>query len=244
MSFIDDSLAPFEVQLITVSKKIERELLALLAEFQSDSGRILSNDANMKLSLAFAKSFKQILKDAGYDKFMHDFANSNRATINELQKISTGTAIALEFTKTDLATFQTLAKIDLSELFNIGDKAGKVLQTDLTASVLSGQSIKDIKKILISKLENNLQRHANTYIATSRQILMQQSELLGVGNRDVAWQYTGPKDNKNREECILGLSQRYFTKDEMENFEATYGLRWNCRHVFQAVPKKFLNEAG
>lgn len=242
MSFIDDSLDPFVIALIVVSKQIERELLSFLRDLELKGSNVLSNNANLKLSLSFAKNFKQILKDAGYDKLVDDFANSNIRTITELQKISTGTAIVLEFTNTDMATFATLKNIDFAELFNIGDKAGRVLQTDLMASVMSGQSMKNIKAQLIAKLGNNLQRYANTYLTTSRQILMQKAEILGVGNRDVAWRYFGPRDNKNREECVLGLNKKYFTKKEMEDFEATYSVRWNCRHYFMAVPKERLND--
>ena len=240
MSLIDQSLAPFEKQLEVIGREIQAELLMLLGDFQKSGGKLISNNVNLQLALGFSKNFQEILNETGYNDFVKDFSKSNTEFIDKLAKTST---IPLAFTKTDQATFQTLKTIDISELFNIGRDAGAVLQTNLTSSVLSGQPLKDVKNVLISKLKNNLQRYAETYITTSRQILMQKAELLGVDNPDkYAWEYTGPRDNKNRPECAMGKDKQYFTNKEMEEFEANYGLRWNCRHVFMAVDKKYLTK--
>lgn len=235
MALIDETLAPFEKDLAKISKIIEAQLLALLSEYDSVGGKILNNNVNMKMTLGFSKSFENILVDSGYNDMAKDFAESNSDVINKLQKLSVGTTIPLSFTKTDMATFNTLSKLNFDDLFRIGKDASDVLLTDLRASILTGQRLKTVKADLIKKLDNNLKRYADTYMTTARNQLMQQAEILGVGDADVIWEYVGPSDSKNRQECAYALEKRYFTKEEMDSFNENYGMRWNCRHVFMAV---------
>jgi hypothetical protein len=51
---------------------------------------------------------------------------------------------------------------------------------------------------------------------------------------EVYWEYVGPEDSKNRDECIWALEQRFFTTEEMDAFESE-GIRWNCRHTFMVI---------
>lgn len=237
---LDDNIDQFAAQLQVVADNLKKQLLPFLAQLQMDRGVILSNDANLDIVLAFADEFSNTLQASGYTALMQEYINETSGMISQIKKASDKFPLPYKFVATDITTFQALQRIDLMELGNIGSKAATVLQTGLMNSVMAGQAYNTMYADLIAKLDNNLVRYANTYITTARSQLLQKMENMSAANRPGVnyWEYVGPEDAKNRDECIEGLAYKVFTDAEKQEFEAAYGLRYNCRHTFHAITKE------
>jgi len=239
-NILDSSINTFEAQLGSVATNIQKQLLPYLSQLQLEGSLILSNDVNLDLVLAFADEFQTVLQNAGYTDLMQKYVDETSSIIAKIKKASDNTPLPYKFVATDLKTFEALQRIDLMELGNIGQKAATVLQTGLMNSVLAGQSYDTMFRDLVDKLDNNLVRYAKTYITTARSQLLQKMEDLSAENRpgENYWEYIGPADAKNRDECIEGLAKRVFDDVAKGDFENTYGLRYNCRHTFHLITKE------
>jgi hypothetical protein len=128
----------------------------------------------------------------------------------------------------DYAAFEKLGTATIADI-----------QTALMDTVLTGQSDRNLIRAIDKILDKDFKRYAETYAQTSRNRFLQQSENIMAENireagGEVYWEYVGPEDMKNRDECIEALAQRFFTTEEMEAFEGE-GIRWNCRHTFMVI---------
>lgn len=226
-------MSDFTSRLEQVKTNVERELMTWLTLLATAGQTYIFNEVNMQLAIGFAASFQEILERSGYKKLISEF-NTEAAAF--LQDYINQREILI-FTKTDLNTFKALQRVDYTELMGIGRRAGDILQTNIMSAVLSGEDLKNVHAKLYSVLDNTLKGYTQTYITTSRRVLMQKAEDLSAEHYkdENRWEYVGPRDNKNRPECIEGLKKQYFTDAERKQFEEDYGLRWNCRHIFQLV---------
>lgn len=236
---VDKSIKIFDSQIDVVVRNLTAELNAWLASLQTLNGNLVFNDVNMNLSTAFASNFNIMLSQSGYNEFINNFNADQSVVIKDMMAARVNSTFPLKFTKVDVSTFRAMQTIDFTELFNIGTAAGKTLQTNIMSAVLSGEDFRTIHLKLMGVLEDNLQRYAKTYVLSSRQTLMQKAEYLSAAHYEGEkfWEYVGPRDNKNREQCVRGKSQRYFTEPERIEFEGE-GFRWNCRHTFQLILKE------
>jgi len=239
-NILDKNINKFAKQLQAVSKNIQLQLLPYLNRLQLDGAIISSDKANLDIVLAFADEFKTVLANAGYNNLLQEYLDNTASVIKDIKKASESFSLPYAFAASDLDVLEGLQKIDLMELGNIGEKAAATLQTGLMNSVLAGQQYDSMFRDLTAKLDNNLVRYAQTYIDTSRSQLLQKIEDISAEKRpgEDYWEYVGPKDTKNREECAQALEQKVFTAKERQDFENIYGLRYNCRHTFHAITYK------
>ena len=222
----------FEESLKAISKDIQLDVQQLVATMEVTNNAFEFNNLNLDIAVGFSESFKDILKKAGYLELLREL----KAETDALLKDYIADRNIVNLTKTEMSVLNTIKKINYAELMQIGEQAGDVLQTNVLSAVMSGKDVKDVYRKLKSVLDNRLQGYANTYVRTAERVMLQKVELdFAKHFKNPEFEYVGPRDRKNRPECVEGLRKKIFTEEEMQQFEATYGIRWNCRHIFQVV---------
>ncbi|MEA1972673.1 MAG: hypothetical protein U9N34_05200 [Candidatus Cloacimonadota bacterium] len=149
----------------------------------------------------------------------------------------------------DLETLKALQLLDIESLEGISEAVAKQVRTKLQSIVMSGGSFATAVEEL-QKSADKLSQHALTYMNTSRSELSQKISDISAENYDgaVYWEYFGAVlDDKTREICQMALgaisskwsNAPFFTDAEKQEFQTTYGIRWNCRHEFDQITEKY-----
>lgn len=236
---VDKQTAALEKNLQKVVKKIIPDIQALLAGLKSQDGKLLFDNANLKLSIAMYNDFVEALQKAGYEQAYTELLTQEPQLISELKRAvaSMPGAVELSFAKSSLTALTTLQSMELTKFGKIGTEVMSMLQDQLTTAVLTGQSLRDATKSITELLDSNLTKYAKTYANSSRQQFIQavHNESAKNYDGDVYWEYIGVLDDKTRDECRSAMAQQFFTDDEKNAFENETEPRYNCRHNFVQV---------
>ena len=148
----------------------------------------------------------------------------------------------------DAQTLGMLQRIDVDAFARMNDDIARAIIAGLTDIVMIGGNVQDAV-VLVAEKAGKLAQYSQTWINRSRSMLSQKitditATHLVEGGKNPYFEYSGNLDDKTRDACLEGLGATpsssypnapYFTPDEREQFEAEYGIRWNCRHEFVLV---------
>jgi hypothetical protein len=233
-------------QIKDFDKKINKVTTALIAGIIASviyNKKMNSTDDLEKIgfmALAVDK-IEKAFHDSGYFDLVNNFVAKDPQLLYDLKALHKISGTPFYFGKEQINKLLALQNTDLSQFTGLGNSEISAIHKILMDSVMSGMSEREMAQAITKELTDDFQRYAKTYAQTSRNIYLQQAEKQMADNykqsgEDVYWEYVGPEDSKNREECIDALNQRFFTDAEMQDFEAE-GIRWNCRHIFMLVSK-------
>lgn len=227
----------YEIKLNQVIDNIESELYQWESSIEKDEkGNYLFTKDNMLIAGGLSALFKTILLNSGYNLVIEIYGKDlNKSILNHVDKRE-----ILKFGKNELDKVKALKKINMSQLLNIGNRTGSLIQAEVINSIITGNNIAGLRETIRDILEDKLVNYAETYIRTTRRVMLQKLEELGSAHiKDKKWEYVGPNDEKTRPICVEALKKKIFTEEEMKNYENENGIRWNCRHLFYVIePQK------
>lgn len=232
-------------QSVDFANKLERVINRLLADIVSVAGQPAKLDQVQRLEFVTNSlpSLMEALNASGYEELASELTDSSYKIINDIKKLHTITNVPIAFSRVDKAVLTALQDADLTAFAHIGEQAMYQVQQILMEHIIAGLPERDMIEAIRSELTDKFKRYAETYAQTSRGVYEQKVEdIIALNNREggqeLYWEYVGAEDNKNRDECVWALEKRFFTDEERADFEAEYGIRYNCRHIFIAVSKE------
>jgi hypothetical protein len=188
------------------------------------------------------------LKQSGYSELVNDLINKDKALLAEVTAMRTAKGLLTQFAKTSPEALRAFQNLELTQFQNIGDGFVNSLHSNLMTYAITGIREEDFAAMIRKSLDSGFQRYANTYAITSRAQFIQQVQDEAAKDYDgeLFWEYVGPEDDRTRDACLEGLSQRYFTDAERSDFEAANATEraWNCRHTFEQITKEDYLEYG
>jgi len=241
-------VADFDKRLAGIVSQMQIEIAQALK-----SGELMSLSASARLTYIaeFYPELDRILRESGYFDLVNKLNKDSAGLVKNLRDIYAINKVPLAFVKSDVKVLTALNQMTFTAFEHIGSQAMQSVHTALMQGVLSGVSDKQVANIIQSEMTDRFQRYATTYANTARQEFAQRVAFLSAEQTrqdgDVLyWEYVGAEDDKNRDACVIGLAQRYFTDAEMQEFEATYAdeRAYNCRHIFVEVTKEMYDEGA
>lgn len=222
----------FQKQMDKVIKDLTADILATIGKPSR-----LPETQRIEFITQVIPQLLQALEDSGYKSAYEAELKDASDKLKQYHKIS---KIPFSFTATDKNTLKALKVMDLNKFNGLGESAINNLYLQLKSLILTGASDKDYLAAVSKSIDEGLGKYAVTYANTSRAIYYQTAEDLMANelrnaNEPVYWEYVGPADSKNRDECVWALDKTMFTDEERSEFEAEYGVRYNCRHTFMMV---------
>ncbi len=236
---LDDILSPFEMMLFRITRQVNKRLTGYLAGLSTEAGRLKLDQKNIETATMLASNLIEDMSAAGFDDFVRDYTSSLTDNIKKL-KSSVKIAHDWNFTRSDINLFRAMQQFDIQRLEQLSNMAAEAIQETVYNAILTGEPYGDLVSTVMDRFDNRFRRYANTYIETSRRQVMQKAMDISDDNNNVTerfYSYEGPRDDKTRYECNMALDKEYFTEEERSQFEADYGTRWNCRHIFLSIPK-------
>ena len=233
----DRQAAEFEKRLALVLTKFQLNVIAAIKE-ATKTGDVA---AKLTKTTQMLPSLYEALKDSGFDDLAAELVNSDINLIKDFRKIHKATGVEAAFTTASRDMIVALQQTELSMFRGLSDRMIADIHGTLMQTVLTGLPDNEIIKQLNAIVDDKHARYIQTYAQTSRTTYLQTLEDVSARERakqtgqPPLWIYEGPADDKNRDECVYALDKYYFADDERADFEATYGLRWNCRHIFVEV---------
>jgi len=243
-SAIDRSLSGFDSQLKQIVSRYSQQVERLMLQNLSKEGRIITfGDANYNYVAQSYEGLKDLLYRSGYGDLAREFVDRESDLLRDYTRLRPSGAVPIQITQRFTEQLDTLRRIELFQFDALADTAVRAVQGAVMQGVLTGTNTMVLADQISGSIEAPLQRYAWTYVNTARANFIQAVEDANVdkANQDeIYWEYVGPEDDLNREACIEGLSQRYFTDSEREQFEAeTADERlYNCRHTFMEITKE------
>lgn len=243
MPMSDAYLLQFIKDLDKAGDKMFKYLSDTLANLQLNDGRVAINAENAAFIQSRLLSYADALKESGYGGYVDKYVSGfDKIAVERFQGIKDKMGFAFDFDKINKQDLTALARWEHQALLSVGEANFNAIKSAITINVLSGSDFKDITSMIRDTIDAKFVRYANTYANTGLRLYSQEVTRLSVeasGNRpeDFDYEYVGPLDNLTREECVLGLEKGVFTYEEMLQFEDEWGMRWNCRHEFDPVPK-------
>lgn len=230
-----------------VIKTANKSMQLLVSDFKTVNGKIVLSEENVQLSIDIVNRAYETINEAGYGKFASKYRADFLKILKEMNAASS-TIFKFSFAAKDRALIDAIATTNYAGLFRVEREIGNSIQRVATDYVLTERPIAELQTEIGSQITGRLQRYAKTFVETSTRQAVQKAQDIVVNNQDISpderyYEYTGPRDSDNRPECIEGMTKRYFTQAERDDFEATYGIRYNCRHVFQYIPKDVYERA-
>lgn len=248
---ISNYTSKYEQALALVTKQANKRLRAMLTDFQTRQGQIMFTDENLRLAATMNDLMFQTLQEAGYNKVAEAYRSDFVSLLEDINRLDV-TQLAFVFKPKDKELLIALRDMEYQGLFRVEREVANTIQRLSSDYVLTERPLEELAEELRTQLEDRLKQYAMTHIETATRISVQKAEDITVENAGIKeeerfWQYTGPEDNKTRPECQFALGQGrgsdIFTNDERMEFEATYGIRYNCRHRFMLVTKDKYNES-
>ena len=224
-------------KLDAINKTVDRDIMTFLKTLETDAGRLLPSDKNIQSVIRFEKELVRNIELAGFGALVEEMVTDVPELLSQLP--------AGILRKSDAASIKLIQQIDVDDLKGISEDVAKAVRQSLQDMVINGGTYKDAIENVI-KASERLKNYSATYINTSRSILSQritdlQAQHLIEDGEIPYWEYFGAElDDKTRDQCIEGLHKRFYTNDEKVEFQGR-GLRWNCRHEFVLITKKYYN---
>jgi len=144
----------------------------------------------------------------------------------------------IELGPESLEVLLAFQKFERSELFTIAYDAVEAMKRSLVTS----WSVAESNLHALTKAEKLLDHRLGTYTDTFITTFKTQFEQM-VYDQSARHQglehfvYEGPDDSKTRPQCQDGLTIKYFTEAEKNEFNAE-GIRYNCRHIFVPITEE------
>lgn len=202
----------------------------LLAEVVDYWGKHVTSRPEMLRNLQNVDFVDRLLVDFGGTEVIHALTDQYDAVID-----SVSAAIG-EIPQSTIAALKNQdAKIYETALRDIGTQVEreitKALATNVPEVVLSErlmQATKQLSGYQVNALVNTALR------TTSRTVFAEGTQELP---EDTKYIYTGPRDDRTRDDCLAGLDAGAVTKDEIIDLpvDMINGGGWNCRHSFEVV---------
>ncbi|RKZ98976.1 MAG: hypothetical protein DRQ46_00435 [Gammaproteobacteria bacterium] len=229
--------------------KLNKSVALYVKDFDVDKlGRITKSKANQKLVMNFDRWLRSQLGSSGYDGVLVDFAKDTKPFINKVidwQATEAGAGvIPIVLKSTDISSIVAMQKIDYSLLDNRITASISSIKEQLYRSMVLGEEWSSATGFIKTSLDKNLQQYTQTYINTSRSLLIQEMEDVSASHisGEHYWEYIGPDDKKTREICVEALNKKVFTDDERQAYIDEHGVRYNCRHIFMQITKEYYEE--
>lgn len=233
----------FEGNLAKIATDIQSKIVSALR------GGYLEKDTSLQFLAEFYPELERILNESGYTDLVMDLHSKAPELINDLRELHSINKVPLRFIKSDTNVLTSLQQMQTTQFAHIGEQAMMAVHNGIMQSALAGTPFSEVIKQIAESLDSKFVKYAATYANTARQEFLQRAEYLSAENtRDegeaLFWEYVGAEDNKNREACIIGLAQRYFTDEERIDFEAMHAdeRAYNCRHEFMQITERSFNE--
>ena len=241
MNPLDSHLDKYGSIIEQVVKQANQRMQTLLTGFTVVDGKLALSEENVAFTMDLVDRMYATLDEAGYGRFADKYRSDFMNIYKEFNAAKTLT-YNFNFLPKDKSILQAISTANYEGLFRVQREVANTIQRLATDYVLTERPIADLADELRNQLEGRLQRYAKTHVETStRQAIQKGQDLVldneGIPAEDRYYEYVGPLDGITREECIEGVTKQYFTEAERAEFEATYGVRYNCRHVFQYIPK-------
>ena len=248
MNPLDNHLDKYGSIIEQVVKQANQRMQTLLANYTVVNGRLVLSEENVAYTMDLIDRLYSTLNEAGYGRFADKYRNDFMNIYKEFNAAKTQT-FTFNFLPKDKAVLQAISTANYEGLFRVEREVANTIQRLATDYVLTERPIADLANELREQLEGRLQRYAKTHVETStRQAIQKGQDLVldneGIEPKDRYYEYVGPLDGITREECVEAVTQRYFTEEERLDFESEYGVRYNCRHVFQYIPKAVYYKVG
>lgn len=242
-SAIDRSLNGFDRQLAEIVNRYSQQVERLMLQNLTKEGRFITfNDANRNFVVQSYESLKALLYQSGYGDLAREFIDRESNLLRDYTRLRPTGAVPIQITQRFIEQLEVLRKIEIFQFDILADDAVRAVQAAVMNGVLNGTNSMVLADQIRGSLKPPIQKYTWTYVNTARARFIQAVEKTNAkaGEGEIFWEYVGPEDDLNRPACIDGLSQRYFTDAEREQFEAeTADERlYNCRHTFMEITKE------
>ena len=232
----------FDKALDIILKRANRRMQAMLSEFKTSGGKLVISDENIQLANNIVDRFYQTLDEAGFGKLADKYRSDFLKISQEINTLVTK-PIAFTFLPKDRSLLTAIQTANYEGLFRVSAEVGNTIQRMVIDHIMLEQPMYKVVDELKVRLEDTLKRYAKTHIeTTTRQAIQKMEEIsvenVGIDLKDAHWEYFGPLDKDTRHICELALADPLFTNAQKENFEEEHGIRYNCRHKFNYIPKE------
>lgn len=229
--------------LTKVASNLQVALGREIGRLEQHKGKVLNNSYNINYALDMGGRLKVMLEEAGLDELLRQYTNTTMKVYELLKgKVIRDSGLPLLLDRTDNEYFTTILKKDLSKIRGLSINTLDRIKDTFIESSLYELSDRQLIRGIADVVNTNMIQYSKTYMNTSRGMFIQgtidrnYNKIKEEGHsEDYLFEYVGAYDNNLREPCRIGLSKRYFTEEEKLEFEAYYGVRYNCRHSFVLV---------
>lgn len=243
MNTAESQVARFERNMIQVLRNLQAEIIA-----SASKGGLFNPDSDLRMASA-PDIYNQLLgalDRAGYSNVVNQFTEQDIKLVADVKAARALAGLPTAFTQQSTETLNAFKNIEFLKFQSVGNGFIESLRGKLMAYVTTGIDERTFINQINSMLNDNLKRYATTYATTSRQMVIQQIQNAAAQNYDgeLFWEYTGPEDDRMRDVCAEGMSQRYFTDAEKTDFESSTAIdrEWNCRHTFVQITEQDYKE--
>jgi hypothetical protein len=240
-ALIDALTDSFADELAIVLDLLKTKLRTLVKELQTDeTGRIVSTQQNLALTLRLRADLITALEQAGYT----DLAlRANDAPLDRIaaQVLIAGAQDRASIGAFDLDALVAMKEVRFAELFQVGEDIATQLWRVTLDGVVGARPVVDLVEDLSDLMEISAKRARTVYDTLVSTYSRQVGQLGSTGEPDEAFLYVGPDDEKTRDFCAERVDKVFSRAaiDAMDNGQLPNpmltGGGYNCRHQFKRV---------